>query len=58
MPTRSNLEEFDALLVACGALVDMKRQVERVSQELRMLRAQKDGFVPPVEQSRKVQCLV
>jgi DNA methyltransferase 1-associated protein 1 len=53
MPTRSNLEEFDVLLVAAGALVDMKRQVERVSQELRMLRAQKEGFVPPVEQ-RKV----
>jgi len=53
MPTRSNLEEFDVLLIAAGALVDMKRQVERVGQELRMLRAQRDGFVPPVDQ-RKV----
>jgi len=53
MPTRSNLEEFDALLIATGALVDMKRQVERVGQELRMLRAQRDGYVPPIEQ-RKV----
>jgi len=50
MPTRGNIEEFDGLLVAAGALVDMKRQVDRVAQEVRTLRAQKEGgFVPPVE---------
>ena len=49
MPTRHNLEEFEGLIIASGALVDMKRQVDRVQQELRTLRAQKEGFIPPVE---------
>lgn len=49
MPTRSNLDAFDGLLQAAAALVDMKRQVDRVEQEMRTLRAQRDGFVPPIE---------
>jgi DNA methyltransferase 1-associated protein 1 len=50
MPTRGNIEELDGLLGAAGALVDMKRQVDRVAQEVRTLRAQKEGgYVPPVE---------
>jgi DNA methyltransferase 1-associated protein 1 len=48
MPTRDNLEVFDRLLHAAGGLVDMKRQVDRVEQEVRTLRAQKEGFVPPL----------
>ncbi|WVQ81708.1 hypothetical protein IAT38_003833 [Cryptococcus sp. DSM 104549] len=46
MPTRQNIEMFDGLLVASGALVDMKRQVDRVEQELRTVRAQKEGLEP------------
>lgn len=50
MPTRGNIEEFDGLLGAAGALVDMKRQVDRVAQEVRTLRAQREGgYVPPIE---------
>ncbi|ORX40780.1 hypothetical protein BD324DRAFT_612087 [Kockovaella imperatae] len=55
MPTRANLEEYDGLLTAAGALVDMKRQVDRVEQELRTLRAQKESYVPPVDAKRKAR---
>jgi hypothetical protein len=55
MPTRSNIEEFDGLLNAVSALVDMKRQVDRVSQEVRLLRAQKEGYIPPPANPRKVR---
>ena len=53
MPTRTNVELLERLLISAGALVDMKRQFDRVEQEIRTLRAQKEGFIPPV-QSRKV----
>nr|XP_031859512.1 uncharacterized protein CI109_004974 [Kwoniella shandongensis]KAA5526584.1 hypothetical protein CI109_004974 [Kwoniella shandongensis] len=46
MPTRGNLEMFESLLQASGALIDMKRQVDRVEQELRTVRAQREGLVP------------
>jgi DNA methyltransferase 1-associated protein 1 len=51
MPTRSNLEAFDGVLQAAASLIDMKRQVDRVEQELRTLKAQREGFVPPVTES-------
>lgn len=54
MPTRTNLEAFEGVLTAAASLVDMKRQVDRVEQEVRTLKAQREGFIPPVEpQSRK-----
>lgn len=51
MPTRGNIDELEALFGAAGAMVDMKRQVDRVQQEVRVLRAQREGFVPPVARS-------
>ncbi|WWC92407.1 uncharacterized protein L201_007364 [Kwoniella dendrophila CBS 6074] len=49
MPTRANIEMFDNLLQAAGALIDMKRQVDRVEQELRTVKAQKEGLLPTVD---------
>ncbi|WVF67783.1 hypothetical protein IAT40_002544 [Kwoniella sp. CBS 6097] len=40
MPTRGNIEAFDSLLQAAGSLIDMKRQVDRVEQELRTIRSE------------------
>ena len=54
MPTQSNINEFDGLLLASGALIDIKRQCDRVEQDLRTLRAQREGYVPPVDGKRKV----
>jgi DNA methyltransferase 1-associated protein 1 len=48
MPTRGNLDALDGVLVAGAALVDMKRQVDRVEQELRTLRAQREAYVAPL----------
>jgi DNA methyltransferase 1-associated protein 1 len=48
MPTRDNLEALDKVLQAGATLVDMKRHVDRVEQELRTLSAQREGFVPPL----------
>lgn len=48
MPTRENIDIFDKLLTAAGGLIDMKRQVDRVEQEVRTLKAQSSGFIPPV----------
>jgi DNA methyltransferase 1-associated protein 1 len=48
MPTRNNLDALDGVLAAGAALVDMKRQVQRVQQELDALRKQGPGFVAPV----------
>ncbi|GHJ86311.1 hypothetical protein NliqN6_2713 [Naganishia liquefaciens] len=45
MPTRENLERYEALLTACGSLVDMKRMVDRAEQELRVLKLQKETGV-------------
>lgn len=54
MPTRTNLEAYDGVLQAAASLVDMKRQVDRVEQEIRTLKAQRDGgYIPPVDLSRK-----
>ena len=53
MPTRNNLEALDGVLVAGAALCDMKRQVDRVEQDLRALRVQREGYVAPL-QSRGV----
>lgn len=53
MPTRGNLEAYDGVLGAAASLIDMKRQVDRVEQDIRTLKAQKDGFIPPVDASRK-----
>ncbi|GMK57062.1 hypothetical protein CspeluHIS016_0309020 [Cutaneotrichosporon spelunceum] len=53
MPTRTNLEAYDGVLQAAASLVDMKRQVDRVEQEIRALKAQRDGgYIPPVDVSR------
>lgn len=48
MPTRENIEMFEDLLTAAGGLVEMKRQVDRVEQEIRTSRAQASGFIPPI----------
>lgn len=53
MPTRENLEILERVFQAASDLVDMKRQVDRVEQELKTLRAQKDAFIPPMR-SRQV----
>lgn len=45
MPTRENLERYEALLTACGALVDVKRMVDRAEQEVRVLKLQKESGV-------------
>lgn len=42
MPTRHNLEAYEALLGTCAMLVDVKRMVDRAEQEVRVLRMQKD----------------
>jgi DNA methyltransferase 1-associated protein 1 len=57
MPTRVNLEVFERVLQAAGGLVDMKRQVDRVEQEVRTLRAQREGYVPPMRQSRSMSAV-
>lgn len=49
MPTRGNIEAFDGVLQAAASLIDMKRQVDRVEQELRTIKAQREGYIPPVE---------
>lgn len=46
MPTRQNMEVFEGLLNAAAALVEMRRQVNRVEQELRVVRMQKEGLMP------------
>jgi DNA methyltransferase 1-associated protein 1 len=48
MPTRNNVDALEKVLEAGSALVDMKRQVDRVEQELRKLRAQREAFVAPL----------
>lgn len=45
MPTRENLERYEALLTACGSLVDVKRMVDRAEQEVRVLKLQKESGV-------------
>lgn len=46
MPTRENLEMMSMVLQAATGLIDMKRQVDRVEQELRTLSSQRDGIHP------------
>lgn len=48
MPTRENLDILEALFQASAALVDMKRQVDRVELELKTLRAQRQDYIAPV----------
>jgi len=53
MPTRTNVDTLDGVLAAGAALVDMKRQVDRVEQELRTLRAQREGYVAPLHRGSR-----
>ena len=57
MPTRTNLDALDGVLSAGAALVDMKRQVDRVEQELRTLRAQRETYVAPLQRGARSESL-
>lgn len=46
MPTRGNLDMYDQLMQTVSLLVDMKRQVDRSDQEIRVLEAQARGYIP------------
>ncbi|KZP00204.1 hypothetical protein CALVIDRAFT_560796 [Calocera viscosa TUFC12733] len=43
MPTKGNVEKLDSLLNTAGILVEMKRSVDRLEQELRVLKARQKG---------------
>ncbi|KAG8908175.1 swr complex subunit [Tulasnella sp. 403] len=43
MPTSANLEKMEALQAAAAGLVDMKKMVDRVDQEIRVLKARLRG---------------
>jgi DNA methyltransferase 1-associated protein 1 len=59
MPTRPNLEAYDGVLQAAVSLVDMKRQVDRVEQEIRTIKAQRDGgYIPPVESRKRSESVL
>lgn len=51
MPTRGNLEKLEALQNAAAGLVDIKRTVDRVEQDIRMLKARLSGSEPLDEAS-------
>ena len=55
MPTRDNFDVYEGVLLAAGALIDMKRQVDRVKQELRTLEAQRGGLIALRNTSRQVR---
>ena len=43
MPTRININMLEQVFNAAASVIEMKRQVDRVEQELRTLRAQGEG---------------
>lgn len=43
MPTKPNIERMEALQVAAAGLLDMKKNVDRVEQEIRTLKVQRDA---------------
>ncbi|KZT60742.1 hypothetical protein CALCODRAFT_522889 [Calocera cornea HHB12733] len=43
MPTKGDVEKLDSLLNTAGILVEMKRSVDRLDQELRVLKARQKG---------------
>lgn len=43
MPSTANIEKMEALMAATGGLVDMKRMVDKVEQEVRVLRSRLRG---------------
>ncbi|KAL7420807.1 swr complex subunit [Cryptotrichosporon argae] len=58
MPTRANIDIYERVLQAAGGLLDMKRQVDRVEQEIRTHTAQRNGFVPPVDRKDRSESVV
>lgn len=44
MPTRGNVERMESLQSAAVGLLEMKKNVDRVEQEIRTLRAQKEAL--------------
>lgn len=54
MPTRANQEKLEALVVAVGNLVELKKQVDRIKYEADVATARANGGVlPGVEPSRE-----
>lgn len=43
MPTKPNIERMEALQGAAAGLLEMKKNVDRVEQEIRTLKAQRDA---------------
>jgi hypothetical protein len=43
MPTKANIERMEALQAAAAGLLEMKKNVDRVEQEIRGLKAQRDA---------------
>jgi len=46
MPTQANLDRLEALQTAAAGLVDIKRTVDRVEQDIRMMKARLRGSEP------------
>lgn len=44
MPTRGNVERMESLQSAAVGLLEMKKNVDRIEQEIRTLRAQKEAL--------------
>lgn len=55
MPTKINVEKFDELQSAVGSLIELKRAVDRLEAEVRMMRKRKAGLLGLPEEDEEVK---
>lgn len=45
MPTKTNIDKFDALQTALGQMIELKKAVDRIEGEMRMMKKRKEGIL-------------
>lgn len=45
MPTKNNIEKFDTLQTALTQLIELKKNVDRTDQEIKMYKKRKEGLL-------------
>jgi hypothetical protein len=45
MPTKTNVEKLDSLQSALGQMIELKKAVDRIEGEMRMVKSRKEGIL-------------
>lgn len=55
MPTKTNIEKLDSLQAALAQMVELKKAVDRIQSEIRMVKKKKDQLLGTEEVEEEVK---